>query len=88
MTKLSDMPNIGRVLERKLIKCGITNASELINIGSKNAFLRIKAIDGTTCLSMLQALEGAVQNIRWHDLPEKSKNELKEFFKLTRTKVL
>jgi len=88
MTKLSDMPNIGRVLESKLKRCGITNASELINIGSKNAFLRLKTIDYNACLSMLQALEGAIQNIRWHDLPEKSKNELIEFFKLTKAKEL
>jgi len=84
MKELLDMPNIGKVLAKKLKQCGITNATELINTGSKNAFLRLKAIDDTACLSMLQAFEGAVQNIRWHDLPVKSKNELKEFFELSK----
>jgi predicted enzyme related to lactoylglutathione lyase len=26
------------------------------------------------------ALEGAIQNIRWHNLPDKDKQRLKEFY--------
>jgi DNA transformation protein len=86
MDELTDLPNVGKVLERKLKQCGITTPEELRNAGSKNTFLRLKAFDDTACFSMLQAIEGAIQNVRWHDLPEKSKHDLKEFFMLTKAK--
>ena len=86
MKELADMPNIGNILEGKLKQCGIKTPDELRNAGSKNTFLRLKAIDDTACLSMLQAIEGAIQNVRWHNLPEKSKHDLKEFFMLTKAK--
>jgi DNA transformation protein len=32
---------------------------------------------------MLYAIEGAIQGIRWHDLEDSRKRELKEFFRMT-----
>lgn len=81
MEKLSKMPNIGSVLEKKLNDVDINTPEELINIGSKEAFTRIKVIDNTACCSMLCALEGAVQGVRWHNLNDSTKEELKKFFK-------
>jgi len=52
----------------------------LIELGSKEAFIRIKTIDDGACFSMLQGLEGAIQGIRWHHLPRTVKADLKEFF--------
>ncbi|MCD4730904.1 MAG: TfoX/Sxy family protein [Bacteroidales bacterium] len=63
MKTLSDLPNIGKTLEGKLIKAGITTPHELINTGSENALLCIRAIDNTACFNMLCALEGAIQGI-------------------------
>lgn len=73
-------PNIGRVLSDKLIMSGIGSIEELRSIGSENAFIRIKAIDHSACLSMLYALEGAIKEVRWHNLDRTRKDELKEFF--------
>lgn len=81
-TELTEMPNIGKVVAEKLIEVGITTPEELCVIGSEQAFIRLQTIDETACLSMLQALEGAVQGIRWHNLPKERKEELKEFFHL------
>jgi DNA transformation protein len=81
LKRLSEMPNIGEVLEKKLIDVEIPTPEALKQIGSKEAFTRIKIIDNTACLNMLCALEGAVQDIRWHNLPEACKEELKKFFK-------
>ena len=79
---LNQLPNIGKVVAEKLIQVGINTPEQLKAIGSEKAFIRIQTIDETACLSMLQALEGAVQGIRWHDLPKERKDELKEFFHL------
>jgi DNA transformation protein len=79
---LTQMPNIGKVVARELIQVGITTPEELCAIGSEQAFIRLQTIDETACLSMLQALEGAVQGIRWHDLPKERKEELKDFFRM------
>jgi DNA transformation protein and related proteins len=80
MEKLTDMPNIGSNLAEKLQLVDIRSAKELKNIGSQKAFIRIAAIDKNACLNMLYALEGAVQDIRWHNLSIVRKNELKQFF--------
>ena len=78
------MPNIGKVVAGKLMEIGITTPEELITLGSEQAFIRLQTIDETACISMLQGLEGAVQGIRWHNLPKERKEELKEFFHLRR----
>ena len=81
---LTQLPNIGKVVAEKLIQVGITTSEELRALGTEQSFIRLQTIDETACLSMLQALEGAVQGIRWHDLPKERKEELKEFYHLCR----
>lgn len=77
---LTQLPNIGKVVAEKLIQVGITTPDELKAIGSEQAFIRLQTIDETVCFCMLQGLEGAVQGIRWHNLPKERKEELKQFF--------
>lgn len=80
MGELSKLLNIGKVLEEQLNEVGINTVDVLIDIGSKEAWLKIKEIDDSVCINRLMALEGAIQNIRWHDLYEVDKNNLKEFY--------
>ena len=80
MGELSKLPNIGKVLEGQLNDVGISTADELRDIGSKEAWLKIKEIDESACINRLMALEGAIQNIRWHDLSEDDKKNLKDFY--------
>ncbi len=40
METLSSLPNIGKTLEEKLVKVGITTPQELKNTGSENALLK------------------------------------------------
>ena len=84
MNDLTKQPNIGKVLAEKLVQAGINNINELKAVGSENAFLRIRAFDEGACLSMLFALEGAVEGIRWHDLSASKKLELRHFKKSIR----
>lgn len=79
---LTQLPNIGKALAEKLIQVEITTPEKLLELGTEQAFIRISTIDPTACFSMLQALEGAIQGIRWHDLPKERKEELKQFFYL------
>ena len=79
--KLTDLPNIGKILADKLISIGIENEQDLRSIGSENAFIKILATgNSVVCINMLYALEGAIQGIRWHNLNEESKQNLKRFY--------
>lgn len=80
MERLIDLPNIGLTLERKLINANINASEELKQLGSKEAFFRIKLSDSDCCYSMLCALEGAIQGIRWYHISDEKKRELKEFY--------
>lgn len=79
--KLSDLPNIGSVLEKNLIKSGIKTPDELIKLGTKKAFKMVKIhYKSDSCINMLYALEGAIQGIRWHSLARERKKELLDFY--------
>ena len=80
MGELSKLPNIGKVVEKQLNEVGINTVDDLINIGSKEAWLKIKKIDESACINRLMALEGARQKIRWHNLSDDDKENLKEFY--------
>ena len=81
MGELSKLPNISTVVEGKLNEVGITTQKQLKEIGSKQAFLSLRKNDTGACINMLCALEGAIEGIRWHYLPDEVKQELKEFHK-------
>ena len=72
--------NIGKQIEQQLLQVGIDTPEKLKEIGSKQAWLNIKAIDPSACYNRLCALEGAIQGTRWHHLREDVKQELKEFY--------
>ncbi|MNI04407.1 hypothetical protein D3C87_483170 [compost metagenome] len=82
MSKLSDLPNIGQVLEAKLIASEIKTPLQLVELGSREAYARIRQQDSSACLHMLYALEGAVQGVRWHQLPKSTQRELIQDFKV------
>lgn len=78
--RLSELPNIGKIMEKRLIAVGICNVEEFMEIGSKEAFTKLRLLEGDTCFSSLCGLEGAIQGVRWHKLSGATKSDLKEFF--------
>lgn len=78
--KLSEMPNIGKTLEGRLIEAGIKDSEQLKRIGSKDAFILLRNMDSGTCLNTLYALEGAIRGIRWHYLSDDIKENLRKFY--------
>jgi len=81
MGELSELSNIGKVLEKKLNQIGIYTEKQLKEIGSKEAFIRIRFFDPGACLHMLYALQGAIDGIKYTFLTESTKQDLKAFYK-------
>ena len=79
MGELSDLPNIGKVVEAQLMQVGIHSAEELKRIGAREAWLRIQKIDASACLHRLMALEGAIEDVKKSMLDDGVKAELKAF---------
>jgi len=79
MAELSDLMNIGKEIERKLRAVGINTAEELREVGSKEAFVKLKMLYPSVCAVFLYTLEGAISGIPYNHLPEDVKAELKEF---------
>ena len=80
MGELQKLVNIGKDTESQLNRVGIYTYDDLVNCGSTEAWLKIKAIDPSACINRLMGLEGAIQNIRWHNLSDKDKKYLKDFY--------
>lgn len=73
------MINIGTEMEKKLKSVGIGSAEELIQIGSKEAFFRLKKYYPNVCLVHLYTLQGAIDNIEYNRLTDEVKKHLKAF---------
>ena len=81
MGELSELPNIGKIVEEQLNQVGIFTFEELKAVGAKQAWLKIQEIDSSACIHRLLALEGAIQGVEKKDLAPEMKKELGEFYK-------
>lgn len=79
MAELTSMINIGKEMAKKLMSVGIESSEELLEVGAKDAFLKLKQKYLNVCLVHLYTLEGAIQNREFNSLSEDTKKELKEF---------
>lgn len=86
MPELTSMKNIGREMARKLAAVGIDTPEKLLASGSRQAFLKLKAVWPQVCLVHLYALEGAIQDVEFNRLSAEKKAELKEFSDFLRGK--
>jgi len=84
MGELRKLPNIAEKLEAQLTEVGIPTVDALRQTGSREAWLRIAAIDPSACYMRLCALEGAIQGVRWHNLDDGTKKEMKTFYQLNK----
>ena len=78
MAELRSLRNIGKELEKKLKAVDIPTAEELREVGSEEAFVRLKLRDPQVCLVHLYALEGAITDREYNELDEPVKQRLKE----------
>jgi len=74
--------NVGPKLATKLVEAGIDSPEKLRRMGAKTAFEKMYA-DGDSYgdfnAAYLYALEGAIRDCDWLDIPEKIKQEYKKY---------
>lgn len=81
MGKLTDLPNVGKILEENLIKSGIETPDQLRELGAEEVFSRIRAYaDPGACLHMLYGIQGAIEGIPDKFLEAGTKEKLKNFY--------
>ncbi len=79
---MKSLRNIGDICARQLVEAGVDSPEKLKKLGSEKAFLEIfKKCNQHTCINAcyLYALEGAIRGIDWRAIPEKKKEQFKEF---------
>ena len=84
MSDLTKLPNIGPEQAKRLELAGINCAENLKDIGTENAFIKLKTVFPAACHNQLYALEGAIKGIRWHGISKERKQELREFMEMTK----
>ena len=87
MNKLTDLPNIGPKISAQLHQVGIHSPEQLLETGSREAWLLIQKIDPSACYNRLCALEGAMLGLRRHELTPQVRISLKEFYKNNKIKI-
>lgn len=80
MTKLVDMKNIGAALAQRIQEAGINSAEELAAMDVKLTFLKVMEVYPDACINHLYAIAGAIEGIRWHNLSDDTKADLKAFY--------
>ena len=82
MGSLSELPNVGRVLENHLLRIGVLQPEQLREMGAERVFLLIRdQIDPEACLHMLYGIQGAIEGIPDKSLPPATKERLRAFHK-------
>lgn len=81
MSELSQLPNIGKVLDKNLTSIGIQTIEDFKKTDTLEMFIKIRLLqDSGACLHMLYGIEGAKQGIPYSQLSKKTKDNLKQFF--------
>lgn len=87
INRLKKIRNIGPVMAEKLYDAGIYDLESMIKIGTEDVYLMIDeslGFCGTHHAGYLYAIEAAIIDCAWQDVPEDRKIELKEFAKRLR----
>lgn len=74
--------NVGPKLAAKLVEAGIDSPEKLRKLGAKKAFEKLYPTGdsyGDFNAAYLYALEGAIRNCEWLNIPDKIKKEYKEY---------
>jgi len=79
---LKKIKNIGPEMAKKLYNAGIYDFESMSKIGTEDVYLMIDesgGFCGTNHAAYLYAIEAAIINCKWQDVPEGRKKDLKEF---------
>ena len=71
------MRNLGPVTRRRLAEIGITGMEQLSEVGSVQAFVRMRFVSPRgLSLNALHAMEAAILGCDWRELPPETKRRL------------
>lgn len=79
LTPLRGMKNIGPTIADRLEQVGLRTRADLAAIGAAQAYLRIKAAHAGKTIPVcyyLYSLQGALDDVHWNELPERTKQRL------------
>lgn len=76
---LNGTKNIGPTIANRLYEIGVYTIADLQQMGAAKAYLKIKENYPNKTIPIcyyLYSFEGALLDLHWNDIPEKSKTEL------------
>ena len=68
--------NIGPKSAAWLRQVGLRTREDLVEAGTVGAFMKVRRAGFKPCLNLLYALEGALQDCHWQDVPDARRVEL------------
>jgi len=74
--KLEAMKNLGPASASMLARAGIHSVDELKQAGAVGAYLQVIGAGGKPSLNLLWAIEGALTNCHWANLPAATRSAL------------
>jgi DNA transformation protein len=69
--------NIGKVSQQWLNNIGIYTTEDLREVGVAQAYIKIRLREPKASLNLLYGLWGALENVKWTEIPQSIKDELK-----------
>ena len=74
---IASLKNLGPKSEHRLTAVGIADVETLKRLGAANAYHRVATqFPNDTSLNLLWAIQGALMEIHWHDIPDELKRQL------------
>ncbi len=76
-SELSKLRNIGKVSEAWLNEVGIHTRADLEEAGAVESYQWVRALGHNATLNLVYAIQGAIMDLHWTDLPIELKEQLK-----------
>ena len=76
--ELQHLKNLGKTSAQWLHAVGIHSASDLRRLGAVDAYRAVKARGFRASKVLLYAIEGALLDVHWNDIPAQLKEELNQ----------
>ena len=77
VASIASLKNLGPKSAAQIVAVGIDGPDEIRTVGAANVYHRVKSkFPNSTSLNLLWALQGALMELHWHDVPDDIKRQL------------
>ncbi len=77
IASIASLKNLGSKSAAQIVAVGIDGPDEIRIVGAADVYHRVKSrFPNSTSLNLLWALQGALMEIHWHDIPDDIKRQL------------